>query len=476
MLESLLGVIAVVALIIIASKQQSRLNLLERELRALRSLVLSGAALTPAKADAAQPVGDALPEAALEAAPRKAEPATEEALPAAALEAAETAKAQGPATPEVAQPAGELQAEAARRPDIETALGTRWAVWVGGLALAFGAVFLIRYSIESGLFGPAARLTLAALLGLVLVGGGEFIRRTGYRVPVEGGANAYIPAILTAAGAFTLFGTIYAAHGLYGFIGAGPAFVLLGIVGVATIAAALAHGQALAGLGLLGAMVTPALISSTAPNFWVLFGYLAVVLVSTAAVARIRRWTLLMGAGFVGTGLWTLLYLADAPAADLSVVLFISAVTLAALAFLWLGRRDEAGDLDWPSIVPAFFVAVTALVLFIHPTYAALGGPLVGMVLLLALLAVAAYRPAALALLFAAGAATVLIYLRNALGGTLEIDLPLGGLTVEGLPIDISGALLTRIGWGLGLVFAGLGFWIARRLVVSAPWRAAERK
>ena len=473
MLESLLGVIAVVALIIIASKQQSRLNLLERELRALRSLVLSGAAPMPAKAETPLPAGEALPGAALETSSQEAEPATEEALPAAALEAAETSEAQGPATPEVLQPAAEPQAEAARRPDIETALGTRWAVWVGGLALAFGAVFLIRYSIESGLFGPAARLTLAGLLGLVLVGGGEFIRRTGYRVPVEGGANAYIPAILTAAGAFTLFGTIYAAHGLYGFIGAGPAFVLLGIVGVATIAAALAHGQALAGLGLLGAMVTPALISSTAPNFWVLFGYLAVVLVSTAAVARIRRWTLLMGAGFVGTGLWTLLYLADAPAADLSIVLFISAVTLAALAFLWLGRRDDGAELDWPSIVPAFFVAVTAVVLFIHPTYAALGGPLVGMVLLLALLGVAAYRPAALALLFAAGAATVLVYLRNALGGTLEIDLPLGGLTVEGLPIEIAGVRLTRIGWGLGLVFAGVGFWLARRLVVSAPWRAA---
>ena len=33
--------------------------------------------------------------------------------------------------------------------DVETALGTRWAVWVGGIALALGGLFLIRYTIES---------------------------------------------------------------------------------------------------------------------------------------------------------------------------------------------------------------------------------------------------------------------------------------------------------------------------------------
>lgn len=490
MLESLLGVVAIVALFIIVSKQQSRLSLLERELGALRSLVLSGAVPAPAAkvaetsaetvseaalpealaAGAAEQAAAAEPVAAAKATP---EVVTEVAAPVEELPVAANAEADvaasGPWAAAAAEPA---QAAARATPDIETALGTRWAVWVGGLALAFGAVFLIKVSIESGLFGPGARLTLASLLGLVLVGGGEFIRRTGFRVPIQNGGSAYIPAILTAAGAFTLFGTIYAAHGLYGFIGAGTAFVLLGIVGVATIAAALAHGQALAGLGLLGAMVTPALVSSTAPNFWALFGYLAIVLVATAAVARTRRWSLLMGAAFIGTGLWTLLYLADAPLADFTIVLFISAVTLATLAWLWLGQRDDTTELDWPSMVPAFFVAVTAMVLFIHPTYAALGGPLRGTLLLVGLLAVALYRPAATSLLFASGIAAVLVYLRNALGGNFELDLPIGGLMVEGLPIEVAGTSLTRIGWLLGLIFAGTGLWSAQRQVAATPWRA----
>jgi uncharacterized membrane protein len=39
-----------------------------------------------------------------------------------------------PAAAEPAKPAA--AAKAPQKPDIETALGTRWAVWVGGIALA----------------------------------------------------------------------------------------------------------------------------------------------------------------------------------------------------------------------------------------------------------------------------------------------------------------------------------------------------
>src|SRR5690606_40775145 len=56
-----------------------------------------------------------------------------------------------------------VPAEKAGKRDIETALGTRWAVWVGGIALALGGLFLVRYTIEAGIFGPGARLSMAGL-------------------------------------------------------------------------------------------------------------------------------------------------------------------------------------------------------------------------------------------------------------------------------------------------------------------------
>ncbi|MBZ9741149.1 MULTISPECIES: DUF2339 domain-containing protein [unclassified Mesorhizobium] len=486
MFESLIGLVAIIALFVIISRQQSRIGLIERELGALRSLVLSGAMPPTVKSeqDAAEGKADTTPvtaPAADIAPPVVSEPATSEPVPALiqATEAQIPAEESVPgpwsaaeATPEAAPAA---VAKAARQSDVETALGTRWAVWVGGIALALGGLFLIRYTIEAGIFGPGVRLTMAAVLGLVLVAGGEFIRRTGFKVPVQGVAGAYIPAILTAAGAFILFGTVYAAHGIYGFIGPALAFTLLGAIGVATLAAALVHGQALAGIGLVGAMATPALVASTAPNVWALFGYLAIVLAATGVIARMRDWKALMAAAFFGTGIWTILYMTDAPGANLSAILFIDVVTLAVLAFVWLGSRGEIAKdgFDWPSIVPGAFVAFSALGLSVDSTFVAAGYALPGALLLVALVATALYRPRAVPLLHAAGLVTVMIHLGIIPPTTIGSDLSQGNLGFDGLPVATGNALTLRIGIGLGLVFIAAGLWAARRFAASARIRAA---
>ncbi|CAN7436842.1 DUF2339 domain-containing protein [Mesorhizobium sp. LjNodule214] len=488
MFEILIGLAAIIALFVIISRQQSRIGLIERELGALRSLVLSGAVPSPAKpAEQAATDGkpaDAFPAAAAVAdlAASPASGAVSAEAPAVPAEAASGGVVAGPwdkdeAKPEAAEPAEPAAAKAARQSEVETALGTRWAVWVGGIALALGGLFLIRYTIEAGIFGPGVRLTMAALLGLILIAGGEFIRRTGFKVPVQGAAGAYIPAILTAAGAFILFGTVYAAYGIYGFIGPTLAFTMLGVIGVTTIAAALVHGQALAGIGLVGAMVTPALVASEAPNPWALFGYLAIVLAATGAIARMRDWTLLMAAAFAGTGIWTILYMTDAPGVNLSTILFINAVTLAVLAFVWLGGRGEEGPasrFDWPSIAPAFFVAFSALGLSVDPAFAAAGYALPGAVLLAAMLAVALCRQRALPLLHAAGLVTVMIYLGIIPPTTIGSDIVGGSLGVDGQPAVVSDALTRNIGIGLGLLFIAAGFWAARRWAATAWIRSAS--
>ena len=42
----------------------------------------------------------------------------------------------------------------------EETIGTRWVVWIGGLTLALGGFFMVRYSIEAGLLGPGVRTML----------------------------------------------------------------------------------------------------------------------------------------------------------------------------------------------------------------------------------------------------------------------------------------------------------------------------
>ncbi|MHA6685245.1 DUF2339 domain-containing protein [Mesorhizobium sp. A556] len=476
-----IGILALIVLCVVAVRQHKRLNRIEGELAVLRKSVGVGSPAAKVSTEARIASGEAEGNvAAGGAAPILTESHLSEDEADVAPDTDEPAQTvPGPwaVARDAAKPAEPVTETRRKNPDIETALGTRWAVWVGGVALAFGGLFLVRYSIESGLLGPGVRLTLAAIFGVFLAGAGEFIRRTGFKVPIQGVAGAYIPAILTAAGAFTLFGAVYAAHGIYGFIGPAFAFFLLGLVGVATIAAALVHGQALAGLGLLGSLATPLLVASQSPKPWALFGYLAIVLAATAAIARIRDWKFLAASGFVGTGLWTVLYMVNAPAANFPVVLFIDAVTLLVLSFIWLARRDEgvepAEAIDWPSLAPALFVAYSAFILSVHPAYAA-NGAWPAAIVIAALVATAVYRRGALPLLHAAGAVTVLIYLLQMPFASLSFDFSGFYHTFEGIRRVTADAPMGRIGVVLSALFLAAGFWTSRRYAASAPVRAAS--
>src|SRR2546429_245230 len=72
-----------------------------------------------------------------------------------------------------------------------------------------------------------------------------------------------------------------------------------------TLAAALLHGPALAGLGIAAAFVTPVLVSSEKPDFWALYIYLAIVTAAAFGLARIRLWRWLAVTTIAFALLWT---------------------------------------------------------------------------------------------------------------------------------------------------------------------------
>jgi uncharacterized membrane protein len=190
-------------------------------------------------------------------------------------------------------------------PGIEERIGTRWVVWVGGLTLALGGFFMVRYSIEAGLLGPGVRTLLGGAFALALLAAGEWTRRKESISTIEALPIANIPAILTAAGTAVAFATVYAAYALYGFLVPATAFILLGLVALGTLAAALLHGPALAGLGVAAAFVTPILVSSNEPDYWALYIYLAIVTAASFGLARIRLWRWLAVTTIVLALLWT---------------------------------------------------------------------------------------------------------------------------------------------------------------------------
>lgn len=297
MFEFIALVVAIIALIF-ARKARNEVKILRARLDAFEAAPRAAkpAAAAIETAATAAPLAPELP-----AEVKAAEPivsVNDEPPPSLQLEIIAPPTPQIAATPKAAAPP-------AARPGFEERIGTRWVVWLGGLTLALGGLFMVRYSIEAGLLGPEVRVLLGGLFALALLGVGEFARRKESLSSIAALPIANIPAILTAAGTAVAFATVYAAYALYDFIVPGTAFVLLGIVAMGTMAAALLHGPALAGLGLVGAFVTPMLVSSDKPDYWALYIYLAIVTAAAFALARMRMWRWLVLTTIAFTTFWT---------------------------------------------------------------------------------------------------------------------------------------------------------------------------
>jgi uncharacterized membrane protein len=249
-----------------------------------------------------------------------------------------------PRIPDISAPAPQAG------PGFEERIGTRWVVWVGGLTLALGGFFLVRYSIEQGLLGPGVRVLLGGLFALALLAAGEWTRRKESLDAIKPLPMPNIPAILTAAGTAVTFATVYAAYALYDFLVPATAFILLGMVALGTLAAALLHGPALAGLGIVAAFATPVLVSSETPDFWALYLYLAVVTAAAFGLARIRLWRWLAVTTIVLAILWTFPCLQCgppmvAPHAFHVIAGFILAALLVVCGFMF-GPPAEPGRIE----------------------------------------------------------------------------------------------------------------------------------
>jgi uncharacterized membrane protein len=276
---------------------------------------------------------------------------------------------------------GDVPVSATPARSLEERLGTRWAVWVGGIALALGGILMVRYSIEQGIFGPGARVILGLLFSALLVSAGEWLRRGERGIVVPGLEAAHIPSILTAAGTVAAFGTVYAAHALYNFIGPALAFIVLGAIGVATMFAAALHGPMLAGLGLAGAYIGPLLVNSATPSPWAVVLYLAVVAAAAHGLARLRKWLWLAAFAVAGAFLWGMPYLssAGAGASDWTFAGYVHVLLQLALAAVFiavephLGTKDEEASPD--RIAGAALLAMTILaVAMLSDSHSQLGG------------------------------------------------------------------------------------------------------
>jgi uncharacterized membrane protein len=427
---------------------------------------------------AAAPEASLSPPPAAVAPPPAAEPIAERVAEHTA--AASEPAAPAPAIPASLAPPGPPLPSAPSKMGFEERFGTQWAVWIGGIALALGGIFLVRYSIEQGLLGPGMRVMLGGLLATALVGAGEWTRRTEKLSAIASLPAAHIPSILTAAGTTVAFADVYAAYKLYALLTPAAAFVLLGAVALATLAAALLHGPALAGLGLVGAFLTPALVATDKPDYWALYLYLAVVSAAAFALARARLWRWLALSAVLLAFLWTFAGVDAASVEALDAHLFhvIAGFLLVAcliVAGLLLGPDALPDRIDEVSSVAlaAYLLAAAALVLTSQHEPIAL---LAFVMLLVATVAIAWRTPAATGAVPVAAVLAVLVVLHWVLNLDIEHLLapsgPVAGAVPEPPQAELGWHLV--VGAAIATLFGVSGFLIQLRSRAAPSGGAAH--
>ena len=141
-------IIAIVALVKTVNIND-RLRGIERRLMAIEPQAAGAAGRAPAppsRQTVARPVPRTCPERRPRPRPEPRHPRRLEPAPAAAS---------------AALPAG----SAGAHDRLRGKFGTRWTVWIGGVALALGGIFLVKYSIEAGLIGPGPAAVLRRAAG-----------------------------------------------------------------------------------------------------------------------------------------------------------------------------------------------------------------------------------------------------------------------------------------------------------------------
>ena len=467
MFEFFAVAIAVVALLV-ARKAIDQATTLQARLDALEASGWRAQPTPPPPAPAHEAEPATAPETATFAAPIEATASLHEAPPSVPEDAADQAPTAPPPLPPTS-------------PGFEERVGTRWVVWLGGLTLALGGFFMVRYSIDAGLLGPGVRTLLGGAFALALLATGEWTRRKESTSAIEVLSIANIPAVLTAAGTAVAFGTVYAAYALYGFLAPASAFILLGLVALGTLAAALLHGPMLAGLGIVAAFGTPLLVSSEKPDFWALYIYLAVVTAAAFGLARIRLWSWLAVSTVALALLWTLPVLKfDPPEVGpyafhvMSGFVFTTLLVVCGFLFGPPAEDDRLEPVSSGSLAAYLFGAVLIVLASFHAEAAIV----VFAILTAATLLVAWRAPAATGAIALAAAFVGLVFFEWAVRANPDM-LVLPGGPLPGIgpsPTDSSISLHLVVAALFAIGFGGAGFFAQGRssnALVPVIWSAA---
>ncbi len=361
----------ILALAVWVFVQQQRIGALKRDFDALRKRLDAFETTAPEETSwsAPQPANEALPELLLtevveEDAPKEAEKPKEREPELLLTQIAEPA-------PKPRAPAPQPR-ERART--LAKWLSENGFAWIGGGLIAIGGVFMVAYASQQAFFTPIVRLIAALVLGAVLIGASEWVRRVEKRGRL---GHPLVAALLAGAGAATLYAAAWAAYGVYGYITLPVAAASLAACAAILLALSLLHGQALGVLAVGAALLAPLLTSVGAWPPAALTIYLSATMIAGFGVSALQRWGWAAGVTLLAGYAWFGLSLADG-----GMYRALALLGVAALGGSAVGLREPRGGVwqarEWPGVhayLPSIAIGISALLVILCWDFSAFAAP-----------------------------------------------------------------------------------------------------
>lgn len=171
---------------------------------------------------------------------------------------------------------------------------------IGIVAFVFGLGFFLKYSFDNNWIGPAGRVAIGILAGMILLAAGEYGQRKEYKIFSQG---------LTGGGIASLYFSIFAAFSFYHLLGQTVAFGMMILITTTAVLLSVRYNSfATALLGIVGGFLTPFFLNTGKPNEVGLFTYIALLNCGILALAAWKKWRIINLISFAFTFLISVMW------------------------------------------------------------------------------------------------------------------------------------------------------------------------
>ncbi len=226
--------------------------------------------------------------------------------------------------------------------DLEELLGGRVLAWAGAVAVFIGVVFFLATALRRGWIDEPTRVVLAYLGSTALLAVGLYLYER------KGRSQAALAAV--AAAIASLYASTTAATTLYDLVDPALGLAVALLVGATATAIAVRwDSRELAGIGIVGAVLSPVLVDAGTTG--VALAFMAIALASAVGVLLWKRWDWLAFAAFLTSAPQLVAWLADSYQDSLVLALVVLAAfwLLYAVAAVGYELRDRTQDLRFSS-------------------------------------------------------------------------------------------------------------------------------